>query len=204
MADEPHLPRLIKLMKMTTSSNDGEALTAVRLANALLTKINADWEKLLLGKVQVVEDPFSRIATPDSSPRSRGTPTAPNRPEPATAADPVDWGATATSARTSAPRPPRQAQPSSTWQQSPPPPPPPNPSSSVKSTRPNQYAGSCYCCGVYIMPNAGFIIKPQHYTAGAMHKFVPVCDDCNDLRVPVPARAAKRRPAPTDAILNSI
>src|SRR5262245_58815708 len=41
----------IKLMMMTQSPNDGEALTALRKANAKLAAINRNWEELLRGKV---------------------------------------------------------------------------------------------------------------------------------------------------------
>lgn len=83
--DTPSLDKLIKLMKMTTASNDGEALNAVRMANAMLTRLKADWERLLRGKVTVIEDPFSRIATPPvyssvAPAMSRPPPPPPPRP----------------------------------------------------------------------------------------------------------------------------
>jgi hypothetical protein len=54
--------RFIKLMMMTTSDQDGEALTAMRKANALLAGLNRNWEELLKGKitVQVVRE-FKRV-----------------------------------------------------------------------------------------------------------------------------------------------
>lgn len=39
--------KLIKLMMMTTSPNDGEALTAIRKANALLAEANVNWEEFI-------------------------------------------------------------------------------------------------------------------------------------------------------------
>lgn len=39
--------RLIKLMMMTTSTVDGEALTAIRKANALLKTNGSDWNKFI-------------------------------------------------------------------------------------------------------------------------------------------------------------
>lgn len=40
-------PMLVKLMMMTTSPNDGEALTAIRKANALLAAANVNWAEFL-------------------------------------------------------------------------------------------------------------------------------------------------------------
>lgn len=40
-------PILVKLMMMTTSPNDGEALTAIRKANALLASANVNWAEFL-------------------------------------------------------------------------------------------------------------------------------------------------------------
>lgn len=40
--------RLARLMSLTTSSNDGEALNAVRAANALLLKVGATWADVLV------------------------------------------------------------------------------------------------------------------------------------------------------------
>jgi hypothetical protein len=41
--------RLSKLMMMTTSENDGEALVALRMANKLLQRATVNWEQLLTG-----------------------------------------------------------------------------------------------------------------------------------------------------------
>lgn len=43
----------IKLMRLTTSDQDGEALVALRKANAILMEANLDWEDLLRSKVTV-------------------------------------------------------------------------------------------------------------------------------------------------------
>ena len=66
-------PKLVKLMGMTQSQNDGEALNAVRLANAMLKVNGISWSSLL--------DPVtkSRPAPPPppkrkpSGPSGRGT-----------------------------------------------------------------------------------------------------------------------------------
>ena len=67
-APGPSLTLLIKLLKMTTSSSDGEALVAARKANAELAKFGGDWETLLRGKVTVIGDPFVRKPDPDVTP----------------------------------------------------------------------------------------------------------------------------------------
>jgi hypothetical protein len=41
------LTKLIKLMMLTTSEHDNEALTALRMANAMLAAANVNWEEFL-------------------------------------------------------------------------------------------------------------------------------------------------------------
>lgn len=60
--------RLIQLMMMTTSDSDGEALVALRKANAMLAEQNMNWEELLRAKVK-----FARTeSTSSSDGRERG------------------------------------------------------------------------------------------------------------------------------------
>ena len=81
-AAAPSLTMLIKLLKMTTSSHDNEALVAVRKANAELAKFGGDWDSLLRGKVTVIGDPFADLAQPDDrSRRGFGAPRAPSPPQ---------------------------------------------------------------------------------------------------------------------------
>lgn len=78
--DPPNLDLLIKLLKMTTSSNEGEVLVAIRKANEQLRKFGGDWERLLKGKVTVIGDPFANVAPP---PPARQAPRpSPHRPPP--------------------------------------------------------------------------------------------------------------------------
>lgn len=78
------LDRLIKLMLMTTSPNDGEALVAMRKANSWLRSANADWEMILRGKVTLVTDPFAGLdAPPQRVPAYAPRPSAPPPPRPA-------------------------------------------------------------------------------------------------------------------------
>jgi hypothetical protein len=93
-----NLDKLIKLLKLTTSPNDAEALLAARKANEVLGNFGGDWEALLLSKVTIIADPFdnlppmppARSASPQAaSPQAQapfGTPprpqTVPPRPSP--------------------------------------------------------------------------------------------------------------------------
>jgi len=43
--------KFIKLMMMTTSNHDAEALVAIRKANAMLDSDDRNWEELLKGKI---------------------------------------------------------------------------------------------------------------------------------------------------------
>lgn len=82
--DLPNLGLLIKLMKMTTSSNDGEVLVAIRKANEQLAKFGGDWEALLSGKVTVIGDPFAGLDIPAQRTTQATPPPTPKRPRPRT------------------------------------------------------------------------------------------------------------------------
>ena len=81
-----NLELLIKLMKLTASNTDGEALAAVRMANKLLNGNGGDWENLLRGKLAPI-NPFKSIAEPKPQATARPTPqpsqpyTPPPRPQ---------------------------------------------------------------------------------------------------------------------------
>lgn len=75
---------LVKLLKMTMSSNDGEALVAVRKANKLLAEAGWDWDRVMAGKITVVGDPFAGLArpAPPQAPQQRQTPSSqPSMPQ---------------------------------------------------------------------------------------------------------------------------
>lgn len=73
------IDRLIKMMGMTTSDNDGQALVALRAANALLKKLNTDWDAVLRGKISIIADPFGDIPVVQQAPKP---PPEPPRPTP--------------------------------------------------------------------------------------------------------------------------
>ncbi len=50
MMDSKTIDRLLKLLALTTSEADGEALNAIRMANALLKKNNLQWADILAVK----------------------------------------------------------------------------------------------------------------------------------------------------------
>lgn len=121
--DDKILEKLIKLMKMTTSSNDGEALTAVRMANGILARDGYAWETLLRGKITVIGDPFAgkddAFTFPATArkpkgwqpaPAPRPAPPPPPRPQPQPAPKPAYYQAPPSRSRPYAP-PPRPAQP---------------------------------------------------------------------------------------------
>ena len=83
VSTERELPKqelLLKLLKMTTSDNDGECLTAIRKVNTLLTTNGWDWDKFVAGKIKIVENPFVGLGTPPrpSVTRPVGPATPPN------------------------------------------------------------------------------------------------------------------------------
>jgi hypothetical protein len=63
----------VKLMMMTTSSHDAEALTAMRKANALLSAEGKNWEELITGLVPMEQE---RREEPKSRPRTETPPWA--------------------------------------------------------------------------------------------------------------------------------
>ena len=91
-ASDLNLDLLIKMMGMTQSDNDNQALVALRKANSFVSKIDGGWDSLLRGKVTVIADPFA-ATTPPPMPdvgRSGWTPnTTRTRPQPQ--AKPQTW-----------------------------------------------------------------------------------------------------------------
>lgn len=204
MSEElPKQDLLIKILGMTTSENDNQALVAIRKANALLRDNGWDWEKLIQGKIRIIEDPFKSVPSP--SPQTGGGNVgpayAPNRPRPA--ADPY-----ATTRRPQGTTPSNPARPKpGTWAPSPPPPPPqapaadpaswganPNFATAAKAAphhkhylATNKWANGCYCCGQYVAAGAGAVFKPGNFNAKAKVKPEVICTKCDtDKSISVP------------------
>lgn len=62
MADEVVQAKLVKLLRMLTSSHDGEVLAAANRINGLLVANDLDWEQLLSGaSVELTREQMERI-----------------------------------------------------------------------------------------------------------------------------------------------
>lgn len=57
MPDTPDYVMFLKLMNLTTSSFDNEALSAIRMANAVLARTNQTWDDLLHNKIVMIAPP---------------------------------------------------------------------------------------------------------------------------------------------------
>lgn len=183
--DLPKQELLIKLLKMTTSSNDGEAVVAVRKANSLLREAGWDWEKLIHGKIKVIADPFQNVAVPNQgNAASRpAPPTPPRQPgQPGQPTQPAAW---------------KQPPPPQPPYTPPPPPPPPRQAPRViLSTKDNMYADWCWCCGVHVDSKAGWVFDPTKFNCYAKPRkqWQVVCHACNSKPYPnVGATAMPRR-----------
>jgi hypothetical protein len=175
--DLPKQELLIKLLKMSTSPNDGEALISIRKANDLLRNAGWDWDKLIHGKIKVIEDPFKSVEVPvNRNASARPAPPPPPRPR-AQAPQPA-----------AAPPPPRQ------------PPPPPKP----LGTKTNIYAGWCYCCGNPVQGRDGFLFDPSTKNRGAKSKLQIVCGACNNIRAPYIGATAYPRQRPLSNVTPSL
>lgn len=177
MAD-PILPKeelLRKMLNMTTSDNDGQALVAIRKANELLAAAGWSWDKLLAGKIKIIESPFKDMPNPSR----------PARVEPAQGA----WTPGASPMPAGPPPRPFQAprrgcvwkfDPSiNDWVNSPINPQPRPQARGLGLTRTNMYANHCYCCGDYVPNNDGFIMKPRDFNTFAPDRWHIVCKPCN-------------------------
>jgi hypothetical protein len=80
--DPPNLDIIIKLMGMTGSIHDAEALSALRMATAQLKKWGWTWDEMLRGKIKIMPDPFASIPTPTPGSAFSATSRAPAPPPP--------------------------------------------------------------------------------------------------------------------------
>jgi hypothetical protein len=199
--EPPRQELLLKLLKLTTSHNDSEALAAIRKANMVLSGGGWDWDKLIAGKITVVEDPFAKVSAP---PPQRNQPDLASAPPPYRPPPP----------RRPAPPPP----PSGRWSPTPPPPPMPNaPKSSFKAPPPppprqaatnyslksNKYEGYCYCCGTLVGQRGGFIFQPSVHNPRASDKWTFICSFCNQGGY-VPASPAPKQVVNASASVNQL
>jgi len=185
----PNLSLLIKLLKMTTSSNDAEALLAIRNANKQLLKFGGDWESLLRRHVTIIgADPFENIAAPP--PSTRAAPATPRAP------------------RATPQRPPPRPGPG--WGQAnpnPAPPPPPQQAPQqapqpwiVPSPRPNRYSGHCYLCGYNVAISNGITRYLGTQSNGKWEVFCGSCDTMINAGTAIPKRRSPKRTSLKDAL----
>lgn len=143
------LDTLIKVLLMTTSDNNSEALAAIRRANVMLRNASTDWEKLLRGKVTVVADPFADIAPPDTATRfSTSRPSVPQKPEPY---EPPTYSTRPQATQPKAPNYSPQA---------------------ARRNNTNAFAGHCFNCNTYVNSGYGALRDIQGKTS-------VFCEDCN-------------------------
>jgi len=155
MADPAAIPKqelLVKLMKLTASTNDCEAPTALRKATELLATGGWDWERLIRGKIVIVEDPFAAISDPRD--RYQAPPTTVQHPTYSPGASP----------------PPRAAPPMTSHTAT---------RTSPLGAQKNKYSGWCWCCGVEVIALAGYIFKPGLFVTNASTKWELTCTSCN-------------------------
>lgn len=211
MSDDDQLPRqerLIKLMGMSTSTNDGEALNALRMATKLLNEAGWDWRRLIEGKIKVIADPFASVPRPQNNVSDYGekssAPPPPRRPAAAPPPPPPPaWqNATVWSHKTPIhshwnpdlkvwqPRPyVAPAAPVNTWGA--------NIPGANQPTKhnfgigKNKYGGPCYCCGTDTPPQMGMWFKPGAHNPSALMKNFVICDVCDaNPKTKIPDRAA--------------
>lgn len=169
---------VIKLMKMTTSQVDNEALMALRKANERISALGWDWEALLSNKITIVADPFDKIEIIKPT-ESHRQPSAPPRPQ-------APQRPSAQSQYQQAYRAAQQAyQPRAT----------PTPKApTVNSYKSNRHDGNCFCCGALVNAWQGATFQPSNYNPSATSATEIICNSCNSsVNLHVPTKRAKRK-----------
>jgi hypothetical protein len=184
MSDElPNLSLLIKLLKLTASQNDAEALMAIRKANEQLSKFGGDWERLLRSHVTIIgADPFAEIATPPAS--MRAAPRA--QPSPRHTARPFRNPTNPSPAQTAPGPSPQATQTPQPW--------------TVPSPRPNRYAGHCFMCGYNVAIGDGITRYIGTQSSGKWEVFCGSCDTMVNAGTAIPKRRATKRTSLKDAL----
>ena len=59
--------------------------------------------------------------------------------------------------------------------------------------RENRYSGFCYCCGIGVEANAGFIFQPTTFNSQAKHKWEIACSSCNTSVKTILSTRARRK-----------
>lgn len=80
--DPPNLDKIIKLMGMTGSAHDAEAISALRMASKLMRDWGWTWDSVLRGKIKIMPDPFANLPMPTTAPpRQSAAPPPPPPPK---------------------------------------------------------------------------------------------------------------------------
>lgn len=146
---------LVKLLKMTTSAVDAEALVAMRKANQVLADAGWDWDRLMAGKITVVGDPFAGLGDP--------TPKVERDKDQKRQRYAQAYGATKAAHTQTYAAPALKTLP-------------------IASQMPNKFEGHCYCCGRLVAVHGGFIFKPSEFHSRAPDKWAVVCTTDNTNR----------------------
>jgi outer membrane biosynthesis protein TonB len=172
---------LIKLLKLTTSSNDAEALLAMRKANAIASEAEFDgWERILRGHVKVIADPFVHIKAAPPPPPPPSPPKRPYQGAPPPRSQPYSPNPQ--------PHPTAKPQPQPQW--SPPPQPRTDP---FPAARQNGYSGICIVCTSPVLAKAGYI-EPMATKNNSWKVF---CLSCYTKKMkPQPAAKAAQKMSP--------
>lgn len=205
--DLPKHELLRKLLNMTTSANDGEALVAIRKANSILKDGGWSWDQLLSAKIRLIGDPWKGMAAPPTrdSAASRVQPSAappprqaprpqpaqtPKRPPPQVFydMDGVSWPSLAEATRSDNAIRARRARAAAASKPT------------INSTVANRFADHCYCCGTYVNATKGFIFHPR----GTVGKWEVACKPCNTSTAPIPASKAKPQRANLNSVLDGL
>lgn len=78
--DPPNLDKIIKLMGMTGSAHDAEAISALRMASKLMRDWGWTWDSVLRGKIKIMPDPFANLPMPTAAPQRQSAAPAPPPP----------------------------------------------------------------------------------------------------------------------------
>lgn len=220
MSDETPLPKeqlLRKLLKMTTSENDGEALTAMRKANELMASAKWTWDMLLDQKIKIIESPFASVPKVNATRKEFVAP--PPMPTTSPGVGKI-WEWNSYDKQWNAVHDPnyyhkRPPMPSyspgfgmrwvwdsvaDSWRSASKPqpaPPPPPPQTAFGHGRPhgmtkaNIYANSCYCCGDHVAVKTGWVFNPQQDYNTGPNKWEVMCEPCNKNGAHVPSTKAR-------------
>lgn len=78
----PKQELLLKLLGLTASANDAEALSAIRKANEFLNRAGWTWEMLIHSKIKIIPSPFIGVGDPRTDRHAEPAEAPPFTPRP--------------------------------------------------------------------------------------------------------------------------